>query len=163
MLYIAVRETIRVRRDGYRRKEHMRNHANSNVRRLIATCAASTLLTFPSVIIGETSAVANFKPKPGLARLGTLSGHDTRNNRGAFRFPFLAQVSLGTSVEVDVDLGLLSSSNSSNDKPEKDKRDKDKPPRQGGAPVPEPSTWLGLGSLLAFCLFAVFGQRTRKT
>ncbi|MEW6305195.1 MAG: PEP-CTERM sorting domain-containing protein [Verrucomicrobiota bacterium] len=40
-----------------------------------------------------------------------------------------------------------------------DRREGRERTRSGHAPVPEPATWLGLGSLLALCLFATVGRK----
>lgn len=59
--------------------------------------------------------------------------------------------SAGTGLAADVSLGARSQG----DKPKKEKRkDRDPDPESGGAPVPEPSTWAGLITLLVLCLFA---------
>jgi len=71
----------------------MKNHANSKAQRLVALCAATTLLALPTIALGRTSAAANSNPEGGLIlaeRSFTNRTANARSLHGQFELHALA-------------------------------------------------------------------------
>lgn len=121
------------------------------LRRFFVCAVVMSFALTSDALFGGSHPPLNSNSTSVVAAAGSAPIQNLRINPQPFAPIVLAQLTLGVGARVDVSIGS-SRTDSNNDKKDQNQND-DRPLGQGGAPVPEPSTWMGLISprLLSVC------------